>query len=59
METENINSKLTKEELIKQLKDLEGGDQETSHIKADELLIEFINDPEVTDAFECIDKWYS
>lgn len=59
METENIKPKLTKEELIKQLKALEDGDQETSHIKADELLIEFINDPDVTDAFYSIDKLYS
>jgi hypothetical protein len=34
-------------------------DSERAHHVADQLLIEFINDPEVTQAFEEIRKWYA
>lgn len=55
---------MTLEELIEGLRKLEAHDDgycdlEEVHIQADNLLLEYINDPEVTEAFEKIDKWYS
>ena len=35
------------------------GDPETDHVAADNLLLKFINDKEVTKAFKAITKWYS
>lgn len=34
-------------------------DCESNHIDADNLLLEYINDKDITDAFEQIKKWYS
>ena len=51
---------MTRDELVEQLKMLAGiGDPECSHVDADELLLEYINDPEVSKAFFSIDKWYA
>ena len=36
-----------------------GGDKEGDHILADSLLLKFIADPEVTEAFDAIGKWYA
>ncbi len=36
-----------------------GGDPEANHGEADQLLIDFINDPDVTAAYGAIDKWYA
>lgn len=36
-----------------------GGDIETIHGTADELLLSYINDKEVTQIFDSIEKWYS
>lgn len=35
------------------------GDYETLHIDADEALLEYINDPEITEAFESVRRWYA
>jgi len=55
---------MEKEQLLKELaKEETYGDgvvdTEKTHIKADKLLLEFINDSEITKAFNKIDKWYS
>ena len=51
---------LKKEDLLKILKGLEAsGDTESAHADADDALIDFINDPEITEAYEKIDKWYA
>lgn len=58
---------MTKEELIAGLKDIcakeEGADigygPEEAHAYADDLLLEYINDELVTDAFDKIKKWYA
>lgn len=34
-------------------------DQEGAHVRADEALLEYIDDPEITEAFEAIEKWYA
>ena len=48
---------MTKQELIEKLKNVEGLKPE-AHIQADELLLEYIADAEVTKTFNNIDKWY-
>jgi len=52
---------MKKEELIEKLKGLHGedADAEIVHGMADKLLLEFINDPEVTEAFEKVGRWYA
>lgn len=36
-----------------------GRDVDAEHKAADEALLEFIDDPEITAAFNDIDKWYA
>jgi hypothetical protein len=52
---------MSKEQLIASLRRLSEGavDEEIAHGNADRLLLEFINDPEVTEAWENIPKWYA
>lgn len=55
---------MTKQELIEALKEIKESqnkfiDQECDHIKADELLLQYINDENITRIFESIDKWYA
>ena len=49
-----------RKELLEKLKKLshDGGDQEINHIKADDLLLKYIDDIEITTAFNSIDRWY-
>ena len=58
---EKGDSKISREELISRLKELIGewSDPEASHAEADELLLNYINDPEIEKAFEEVPKWYS
>lgn len=35
------------------------GDTEMIHVTADELLLEYINDPDIKEAFNKIRKWYA
>jgi hypothetical protein len=51
---------MTKQELICKLEALSGTDidPEIAHIKADKLLIEFIGDSEIKEAFDGITKYY-
>ena len=49
-----------KQDLIEALREIAKiGDQEAAHVMADELLLLFINDPEVTAAYEAIEKWFA
>ena len=52
---------MTKEELIKILNDngSEHGDHEVMHSNCDDALLEYINDPEITAAFNQGTKWYA
>lgn len=51
---------MTIEELIERLRSWHGPqDEEVAHGAADRLLLEYINDPRVTEAFEAIEKWYA
>ncbi len=58
--------KMTREELLAKLREMREGqgpgqyrDVEADHFVADGLLLEYIGDEEVTDAFDSIEKWYS
>lgn len=51
---------MTKQELISELVELQSGkdeDIEMTHARADELLLGFINDPDVIRAYREIPKW--
>lgn len=50
---------MTKEELLKELEKANRMDPESGHDYADEALLEFINDKDITDAFEKLEKWYA
>jgi len=53
---------MTKEELIEELKKIASRgsyDIEVNHAEADDLLLEYINDEEVTKAYSSIEKWYA
>lgn len=38
---------------------MSGWDDECSHIRADEILLELLGDPQVSEIFERIHKWYA
>jgi hypothetical protein len=52
---------MTKQELLDALRALKANesDPEENHVDADDLLLKFINDPEVTEAFNALHKWYA
>jgi len=53
---------VSRDELIKLLTDLAAdndGDCENNHGRADDALLEYINDKAITQAFEMIEKWYA
>jgi hypothetical protein len=53
-------SVMTKEKLIAKLKKLEKiDDLEVAHYYADALLLEYINDADISKTFNDIDKWYA
>lgn len=58
--TETKRTTKRKAELIRKLNELMGwDDQETAHSQADHLLVEYINDEEIADAYHAIPKWYA
>lgn len=51
---------MTKERLIELLKECElCGDTESGHCRADELLLEYINDEAIAFAYTAVPKWYA
>lgn len=51
---------MTKAELLASLRALHGDrDTEAAHSLADDLLVEYIDDPEITEAFKAVEKWYA
>jgi Glu-tRNA(Gln) amidotransferase subunit E-like FAD-binding protein len=54
------DKQITKEELIKKLKELaKDNDYEMAHIKADNLLLLYLNDEEIEEAYDSVGKWYA
>uniref|UniRef100_A0A6M3JFH5 Uncharacterized protein n=2 Tax=viral metagenome TaxID=1070528 RepID=A0A6M3JFH5_9ZZZZ len=50
---------MNKEELIKELERISrSGDAVSEHIMGDKLLLRYINDKDIADAFEELEKWY-
>jgi len=47
------------EELIEELEKCRTGDEESDHLRADKLLLKFIDDQRVTAAFNDIEKFYA
>jgi len=56
---ESIGGVMDKAELLRKLKDLGEEDPEMGHKLADRLLLEYINDVDVSEAFDFISKWYA
>lgn len=51
---------MNRQQLIERMKALtDGGDTETRHVAADALLLEYIGDDELTEAFNSLKKWYA
>ncbi len=51
---------MSKEELLKIFDELSSGiDPESAHSKADDILLQFINDAEVSAAYKDIPRWYA
>src|SRR5438105_3811951 len=50
----------TKSQLLSLLRELAAsGDTEEAHIKADEALLKFINDEQITEGYFAISRWYA
>ena len=52
---------MTKPELIEKLRKIQEDtwDKEKNHGEADDLLLAYIGDEDITDAFNDIEKWYA
>jgi hypothetical protein len=50
---------MTKEELIKKLTDLQNDEPESAHSTADDLIIEYINDADIHEAYWLVPKWFA
>jgi len=50
---------LTREQVLEGLKEMREMDAENGHLLADEILLRYINDKEITKLFKQIEKWYS
>lgn len=51
---------MTEKELIDKLNELNDKyDTETAHAEADRLLLNYINNDNITKAFDKVNKWYS
>ena len=50
---------MTKAELLRLLAEANTFDTEVGHGEADRALVNFINDPDITAAYDAIDKWYA
>lgn len=56
---EHRDPTLTKEELLRRLEALKGMDPEVEHQQADGLLLRYLNDAEIADAFSRVERWYA
>lgn len=59
----NVDTPLTRDDLLAVLRDIRDNyaqsDTECAHVDADEALVNFINDSEVTAAYNAINKWFA
>lgn len=56
-----LKSNKGREKLLEKLKELggKGSDPEICHSLADKALLEYIDDPEIKELFDNIEKWYA
>lgn len=59
MTKEELIAKLSERSLVDQFGNQEPLDHEELHIRADNLLLKFIDDPDITTAFRAVSKWYA
>jgi hypothetical protein len=57
--TIQIKPTITREHLLQALRDERHCDPESAHMTADELLLCYIGDPEIREAFEAVPRWYA
>lgn len=52
---------INRDELLTRLREinLPNGDIEIQHSFADQALLDYVGDPEITAAYEAIEKWYA
>lgn len=57
---DNGSAKISRQELIRNLEELaQLKDIELAHEEADELLLSYVNDPDIESAYEEVPKWYA
>lgn len=49
---------MSRDELIAVLNECQLGDPQDSHVDADQALLDYIDDPGVSAAFDALTKWY-
>lgn len=55
-----VDRQMTRDEALEKLRALHGpGDEEINHAVADQILLAFIGDAEIIEAFDAIRKWYA
>ena len=50
---------MTRDEALAALRALGDVDNETAHIEGDKILLRFIADPEIAEAWLALDKWFA
>ncbi len=61
-ETQEKRRKISRDELLKTLEGaaaMSSYDEERAHIDADMALLDYINDDEIRQAFDRVDRWYA
>jgi hypothetical protein len=57
-----MEARMKRDELLKVLRDLkdcEDKDREAAHVTSDQSLLDYLADPEITEAYNAITKWYA
>ncbi len=50
---------MTKKELLEAFEEVKDLDTENRHVALDDLLLAYINDPEISIAYDSYHKWYA
>ena len=61
-ETQEKRRKISRDELLKILEEaaaMSSWNEERAHIDADMALLDYINDDEIRQAFDRVDRWYA
>jgi hypothetical protein len=52
-------ARIDRDKALEELRGLFNGDPEAGHLRADRILLDLIDDDEIREAFDAIDKWYA